>query len=119
MVKAIRGAVGFDVDGRDEIINGVGGMIDEIVELNHIDRRRIVSILFSITKDLRSVNPAAALRARKGWETVPLFCMQEPDTEGAMPMVVRALVTVDGMSDDSETVHVYRGGAQKLRPDLS
>ena len=53
---------------------------------------QIISVLFSVTKDLTKANPATGLRAH-GFSDTPLFCLQEADIEGAEPRIVRVLLT--------------------------
>ena len=119
MVKAVRGAVQIEADEKNLIQTQVKKMIDDIVSLNNIDKKDIASIFFTITADLRSLNPATAVRAGGDWGDVPLFCAAEPDTDGAMPRVIRTLIMVNGMEEGSTLRHVYLGGAERLRPDLS
>ncbi len=119
MVKAVRGAVQIEADDKNEVTAVVREMISEIISENEIDKADIVSIFFTATVDIRSTNPAAALRSGGGFEDTPLFCAQEPDTEGAMPRVVRVLVTCNNIEAGQNIKHIYKGGAEKLRPDLN
>lgn len=115
-VRAVRGAVQIERDTADLINKYVGELINKIITENSINKNRIISIQFTVTKDLRSKNPASALR-KYGYETIPLFCSQEPDVDGAMERVIRVLITfeTDGYSSYSP---VYLNGAERLRPDL-
>jgi chorismate mutase len=117
MIKAVRGAVKIDADTPEAIRSGVACLMYTLLEENRIRERNIVSLLFSQTGDLRSENPAAALRTR-GFESVPLFCCREPDIEGMMPRVIRVLVTIR-VSRFRSLKPVYVNGAERLRPDLA
>jgi chorismate mutase len=75
-----------------------------------------VSVLFSLTDDLTAANPATALR-RIGYADTPLFCAQEAKIDGAMPRVVRVMVTWDSL-EPRPALPVYLDGAESLRPDL-
>ena len=119
MVKAVRGAVQVEADERGLITSEIKKMIEEIVSSNKIEVPDIVSILFTVTGDLKSVNPAAALRAGGDFADTPLFCAQEPETAGALPMMIRVLMTCENCDNEQVIKHVYTGGAEKLRPDLS
>jgi len=119
MVKAVRGAVQVDSDDKNVISSEISRMVEQIITLNNIEIPNIVSLFFTVTSDLKSVNPAAALRAGGGYEEVPLFCAQEPDTQEAMKRVIRVLLTCENVEYDQKMKHVYLGGAAKLRPDLS
>jgi len=70
MVQAVRGAVQLIKDESSLIENGVRRMVEEIININSIPYEDLISIQFSITGDLRSKNPATALRAG-GFSTVP------------------------------------------------
>jgi chorismate mutase len=119
MVKAVRGAVQIESDEKGLVASAVKKMIEEIVLVNGINIPDIVSIFFTLTSDIKSVNPAAALRTGVGFEHTALFCAQEPDTEGALPMIVRVLVTCNNFKAEQDVRHVYSGGAEALRPDLN
>lgn len=119
MVRAIRGAVQIERDEKSLVASGVVEMIEKIVTENKIEIEDIVSIFFTVTGDITSINPAAALRADSGYEDTPLFCAQEPETTGSMPRVVRVLVTCNNFDKTKKAKHVYLNGAERLRPDLS
>jgi chorismate mutase len=117
MTKAVRGAIQVQADDREAIERASARLIAEILRANSIDEAEIVSILFSLTKDLRAGNPATGLR-RVGFAATPLFCLQEADVEGSMPRVLRALVTWE-TARRAATVPVYLDGAEMLRADLT
>ncbi|MDC7225850.1 MAG: chorismate mutase [Spirochaetales bacterium] len=119
MTKAIRGAVQFKSDDKEIIKERVQFLLSRIMSENELDEENIISVFFSITSDLRSINPAAALRAGGGFSETPLFCAQEPDTEGAMPRAVRVMITCELEREKKDLVHIYIDGAEKLRPDLN
>lgn len=118
MIKAVRGAVQVTADEKEQIVSQIKKMVSRMISENHIEEKDIISIYFSITADLKSVNPAAALRMGGAFSETPLFCMQEPDTIDALPRTVRAMITADGFSEGDSIDHIYLGGARKLRPDL-
>lgn len=114
---AARGAVQVETDDRDAIIKAVTAMYDRLVEDNAVQESDMVCIQFSITRDLRSLNPAAALRTRDARFAVPLFCMQEPDIEGMMPRTIRMLIQFYAPVGHCAR-HAYLGGAGNLRPEF-
>jgi chorismate mutase len=77
-----------------------------------------VSILFTVTDDLRSVFPAEAAR-KMGLGKVPLLCAREIDVPGAMRSVVRVLMHFRSDAALDDVVHVYLDGAESLRDDLA
>jgi chorismate mutase len=117
VIRAVRGAVGVGRNDRQEIYSAAARLVREILSRNRIVEDQIISILFSMTKDLTKGNPATGLRS-SGFGDTPLFCLQEADIEGAEPGIVRVLVTYSAESD-VPPVPVYLGRAAELRPDLA
>ena len=115
MIYALRGATTVDSDTAEAVDSAVSELMDELFRLNDISEDEIVSVLFSQTKDIRSRNAAAACRRGGFCAKAPLFCVQEADTEGALPLAVRVLLTVD--KEEKAPVMVYLKGASVLRPD--
>jgi chorismate mutase len=117
VIRAVRGAVGIDQNDVQEIYSGAHRLIREILNRNKIEEGQIVSIIFSVTKDLTRGNPATGLRSF-GFADTPLFCVQEADIEGAEPRILRVLVTYS-TAGAAAPVPVYLGRAAELRPDLT
>ena len=88
-----------------------------MLERTAIETGDLVSILFTVTADLRSAFPAEAAR-RMGLGLVPLMCAQEIPVEGSMPSVVRALMHFHTDRELGDVSHVYLDGAESLRDDL-
>lgn len=96
-------------------------MIEKIIKENNLISDDIVSLQFTLTKDLDEKNPAAALRLGIkdfDFSSVALFCSQEAFIKGGMEKVIRVLVTCY-MEEGKKPFHVYLNGAEKLRPDFS
>ena len=117
MIRAVRGAVGVERNEAQEIYSGAHRLVREILGRNRIEEGQIVSIMFSVTKDLTKGNPATGLRSF-GFADIPLFCVQEADIEGAEPRILRVLVTF-WAAEAAAPVPVYLGRAMELRPDLT
>ena len=117
MTRAVRGAIQVGENSRRAIEDGTVKLVNEVLRANTIQEQQIVSIIFSVTEDLRAANPATSIR-REGFATTPLFCAQEPRVDGGMERVIRVLVTFES-PDRHETVPVYLDGAEALRADLS
>ena len=117
-LAAFRGAVCVE-NTSESITENVCLMCRELFSRNSIKADDIVSLQFTITKDITKLNPATALRRGDcGLDVtaVPLFCSQEAEIEGGMPLVVRALLTA--YTDEGlERRNVYLNGAEMLRPD--
>ena len=95
MIYAIRGAITVDSDKAEDVDIAVKELMSELYAANSLFDDDIVSVIFSQTKDIRSRNAAAACRKGGFCKEVPLFCVQEADTEGALPLAVRVMITVD------------------------
>lgn len=117
-LAAFRGAVCVE-NTAESITENVCLMCRELFSGNSIKAEDIVSLQFTVTKDITKLNPATALRRGDcglDVSAVPLFCSQEAEIEGGMKFVVRALLTAY-TDKDIEKRNVYLNGAEKLRPD--
>ncbi len=116
---AIRGAI-CARNSKISISEATVKMCSRIFENNKIDSSDIVSMHFTLTKDLKKLNPCAALRREyKGIDVskVPLFCSQEAYVKGGLKKVIRLLLTVY-LEENSVPENVYLDGAEVLRPDF-
>ena len=117
----IRGASGAE-NTKESITKNTVEMCKKIFTENNILPENIVSVQFTMTKDLNQMNPAAALR--RGGDcgidvsNVPLFCSQEVDIEGSPEKMLRVLVTAY-LPVNAVPHHVYINGGEKLRPDFA
>ena len=119
-LAAFRGAVCVE-NTPESITENVCLMCRELFSGNSIKAEDIVSLQFTVTKDITKLNPATALRRGDcglDVSSVPLFCSQEAEIEGMMPLVVRALLTAYADAG-LERHNVYLNGAEKLRPDFA
>lgn len=114
MVRAVRGATIVENDPAS-IRAAVTQLVSELQTRNAIDEQDIVSIVFSLTSDIDAHNPATALRS-SGYESVPLFCTQEPRIIGSPEGVIRVLLTCS--TEREKLQPVYLNGAESLRADL-
>jgi chorismate mutase len=117
VTKAVRGATGVGENTARAVRTGVERMMGALLERNGLSEEELISVQFTITADLTALNPAAAFRAM-GYDTVPLFCAQEPQIDGMMGRVIRVLVTFRA-DESARPVPVYIDGAERLRPDLA
>ncbi len=117
---ALRGAVRCQNDAGD-MGSQVSLLYDSLLMQNNLVEDDIVSLIFSVTSDLTAANPAAVLRGAGKAGNLALFAVQEAFCEGAfceggLPGVVRALIHCY-LPEGAVPVHVYRNGAEVLRPD--
>lgn len=116
-VRATRGAIVVARDDAETLLAATGRLLQALLERNAVDRADLISILFTVTDDLRSGFPAEAAR-RMGLGLVPLMCAREIPVEGSMPSVVRILAHFHSELVLEDIVHVYLDGAESLRDDL-
>jgi len=115
-IYALRGACRSG-NSVDDMCAQVAAMYDEMIDLNKLDTEDIVSIVFSVTPDLDAINPCTALRktGRAASDTA-LFSAQEPVYAGSLERTVRVLIHCY-LEEGTKVKHVYRNGAEILRPD--
>lgn len=116
-IYALRGATSVDVDFPAEIDKAMKELFEALLEENDLKEEELAFVLLSQTSDLKSRNAAAAIRAAGYCAAVPLFCVQEAEINGMMPMVIRILVQVNHKSE-KEPHMVYLRRTAALRPDL-
>ena len=116
MVRGIRGAI-TSTNTVEDISNDTALLVNRIITENNITEDDIVSILFTMTKDLNAVYPAKALR-ESGFKYVPLMCYQELDIENSLKNCIRVLIHINTQKKPDEIHHIYLKGARVLRPDL-
>ena len=117
-LRAIRGAITVGGDEPALIYAATRELLSEIVARNGVDLDHIISVIFTVTPDLKSAFPAMAARSM-GWLDVPLLCTQEIPVPGAMARCIRVLLHVESDRKRAAIQHVYIGEAQSLRPDIS
>ena len=115
----LRGASGAE-NTKESMQQGVTDMCRGLFAENGLCADDIVSIHFTLTKDLTAINPCFALRHGDSGLDVSgcaLFASQEADVEGAPDHMIRVLVTAY-LPEGSRAKHCYVHGAEKLRPDF-
>ena len=116
-VRAARGAILVPEDTPAAVHDATERLLRALLERNEVDHDDLISILFTVTQDLRSAFPAEAAR-QMGMGDIPLLCAQEIPVDGAMPSVVRVLAHFHSERALGDVTHVYLDGAEKLRDDL-
>jgi chorismate mutase len=116
-VRAIRGATTVEADTPEDIEVRTTELLEELMAANALAVDQVISILFTVTEDIRSAFPATAAR-HSGFGAVPLICAQEIPVPGSMPRCVRLMMHVTTAAAREEIHHIYLHGAQGLRDDL-
>lgn len=115
----LRGASGAE-NTPESVQKGVTEMCRRLFLDNALLPEDIVSIHFTLTKDLTALNPAFALRHGDVGIDVSgcaLFSSQEVDIQGSPAGMIRVLVTAY-VEEGTSPQHVYINGAEHLRPDF-
>ena len=118
-VRGIRGATTASENTVEAIRKVVKELLDEVETCNQLDPEDIVSVVFTTTRDLDAIFPAAIARERPGWDHVPLLDVQQMHVEGGLERCIRVLIHVNTPNPQLEIIHIYLRQAKKLRPDLS
>lgn len=113
---AIRGATTVENDDAPAIRTATAELLRRIVARNALAPSDIISALFTVTPDLRSVFPAHAAR-ELGWNDVALLCTMEIPVPGAIERCIRVLIHVETTTPRERLRHVYLRGARALRPE--
>ncbi|WP_299034656.1 chorismate mutase [uncultured Pseudokineococcus sp.] len=117
-VRAVRGATQLDVDEREHLLASTRELLTAVLAANPMGPEALISVVFTVTPDLRSEFPAVAAR-ELGLGDVPLLCCTEIDVPGAMPRVVRLMAHADLDAPRAEVRHVYLRGTVALRRDIA
>lgn len=118
-VRAIRGATTASENSVAAIREVVSELLDELEARNQIDVNSIISVIFSVTRDLDAIFPAAIARQRPNWDQVALFDVQQMHVEGGLERCIRFLIHVNLPASHETIYHPYLRQAKNLRPDWS
>ncbi len=113
----IRGATTVERDEKEQIVQAVKALLDEIFSLNALKKEDVSGFLFSLTTDIHSYHPAKAAR-ESGYDFAPLFAAIEPEINGALPRCIR-LMLFTHLPQNTAVKHVYQKEAKTLRKDIS
>lgn len=116
-VRAIRGATTVPENSVEAIREAVHELLDELEAYNHLDPNEIVSVTFSVTRDLDAIFPATIARERPQWSNVPLFDVQQMYVQGSLERCIRFLIHFNTPDPDVVIYHPYLRQAKHLRPD--
>ncbi|MDI6893192.1 MAG: chorismate mutase [Bacillota bacterium] len=117
---AVRGVRGATVIPSDVALapGAVRDLLKAMVEANGIAVEDLAVVLFSFPPELAELRAAQAAR-EMGWDRVPLFELDQPARADDLPRCLRVLFLWNTRRSQGEIVHVYRGEAARLRPDLA
>ena len=115
-LTVIRGATTSDANTREGIEKAVIGLIKELIERNNINSEDILSITFTVTKDLNACFPASVARKYFGLDSIAFLDCQQMFVPNDIEFCIRLMALLI-LPKDSINNHPYLKGASKLRPD--
>ena len=115
-LTALRGATTSKGDTDCFIKDAVIELIDELITRNNLNQENIISITFSVTKDLTSCFPASIARKYFNFDKVALLDCQQMFVPNDINFCIRLLALVY-LESDKQSVHPYLNESAKLRPD--
>lgn len=118
-VRAIRGATTASENTKEAIQEVVCELLNEIEKHNQLAPEDIISVVFTTTRDLDVIFPAAIARERPHWDNICLLDVQQMHVEGSLKRCIRVLIHVNSTKPQIEMCHRYLRDAKYLRSDWS
>ena len=115
-IIAIRGATTSNGNTLKDIENSVVELINELILRNSLDPKKILSITFTVTKDLDACFPASIARKCLGLDSVAFLDCQQMYVPNDVDFCIRLMAVVISSSGDTIN-HPYLRGASNLRSD--
>ena len=115
-ITVIRGAITSDGNSLKEIENSVVELINELILRNSLNPKKILSITFTVTKDLDACFPASIARKCFGLDSVAFLDCQQMYVPNDVDFCIRLMALVI-LPTGSTINHPYLRGASKLRSD--
>ena len=117
--RAIRGATTVPENSAAAIELAVTELLDELEAKNTVLPEDMISVTFSVTRDLDAIFPASVARRRPGWKGVPLLDVQQMAVQGSLERCIRLLLQFNCATPQRPVFHTYLRQAKNLRPDLA
>ena len=112
----IRGATTATGNSIEEIESAVVELIDELISRNNLLEKDLLSITFTVTKDLDACFPASVARKCNNLNKVALLDCQQMFVPNDIDFCIRLMAQVL-LPANTPIKHPYLRGASKLRPD--
>lgn len=116
VLRALRGATTADANSAEAIGSAVAELVDTLMSRNGLEGEQLVSVTFSVTRDLDACFPAAIARRQPGWDQVALLDCQQMAVAGDLPRCIRLLAHA-WLHPEQAPAHPYLREASRLRPD--
>ena len=114
--KFIRGATTATGNSVEEIENAVLELIDELISRNNLIKTNLLSITFTVTKDLDACFPASIARKCIGLDSVAFLDCQQMYVPNDIDLCIR-LMAQALLPENTSVKNPYLRGASKLRAD--
>tara|TARA_Y100000589_G_C26773548_1_gene474810 strand:+ start:196 stop:579 length:384 start_codon:yes stop_codon:yes gene_type:complete len=115
-LSVVRGATTSNGNTKEDIASAVNELIEELISRNEIDPLNILSIIFTVTKDLNVCFPASVARRFKGLDHVAFLDCQQMLVPDDINFCIRLMAQVK-LPLNKKLNHPYLRGASSLRPD--
>ena len=115
-LTAIRGATTSEGDTNFFIESAVIDLIQKFIYLNDLNKENIISITFTVTKDLTSCFPASIARRHFNFDSIAFLDCQQMFVPNDINFCIRMMALVY-LKSNRKPVHPYLKGSSILRPD--
>ena len=115
-ITAIRGATTSSGNTFVEIENSVVELINELISRNSLEPKKILSITFTVTKDLDACFPASIARKCFGLDSVAFLDCQQMYVPNDVDFCIRLMALVI-LPSGARINQPYLRGASNLRTD--
>ena len=112
----LRGATTSEGNTKVEITSAVHELIEELISRNNLKPIHILSIIFTVTKDLNACFPASIARKYYGLDKVAFLDCQQMFVPDDIKFCIRLMAQVN-YPLNKKLNHPYLRGASNLRPD--
>ena len=115
-ITFIRGATTASGNSFIEIEDAVVELIDELISRNGLIKSNLLSITFTVTRDLDACFPASIARKCIGLDSVAFLDCQQMYVSNDLDFCIRVMAQVL-LPGNNSVKHPYLRGAAKLRTD--
>ena len=112
----IRGATTSNGNTKEDITSAVHELVKELISRNNLEPKNILSIIFTVTRDLNACFPASVARKYYGLDQVAFLDCQQMFTPDDIKFCIRLMAQVN-CPLNCKLNHPYLRGASNLRPD--
>ena len=115
-LSVIRGATTSNGNTKVDITSAVHELVEELISRNNLEPTNILSIIFTVTKDLNACFPASIARKYYGLDKVAFLDCQQMFVPDDIKFCIRLMAQVNSPLNQKLN-HPYLRGASNLRPD--